>query len=66
MGLPIFSIWFFRVWEMLGMAAAELGKALTLDKATLSGVIDRLADGGWIVKKGDPAKRSGSAAIQYG
>ena len=55
MGLHIFSIWFFRVLEHEpGMTAAELGKALTLDKATLSGVIDRLADGGWIIKKGDP------------
>lgn len=37
-----------------GMTAADLCKALKLDKATLSGVIDRLAEGGWIVKKGDP------------
>ena len=37
-----------------GMTAAELGKALILDKATLSGVIDRLADAGWIIKNGDP------------
>jgi DNA-binding MarR family transcriptional regulator len=36
-----------------GMTASELGKTLILDKATLSGVIDRLAEGGWIVKNGD-------------
>jgi DNA-binding MarR family transcriptional regulator len=37
-----------------GITAAELGKVLLLDKATLSGVIDRLADGGWVIKKKDP------------
>lgn len=37
-----------------GITAADLGKMLILDKATLSGVIDRLAEGGWVDKKKDP------------
>jgi DNA-binding MarR family transcriptional regulator len=34
-----------------GVSAGDLGKRLTLDSATLSGVLDRLAEKGWIVKK---------------
>lgn len=33
---------------------AELGKFLVLDKATLSGVLDRLTEAGWIRKESDP------------
>lgn len=53
-----------------GVSAGELGKKLVLDSATLSGVLDRLSERGWIVKEidavdrrslriylGDPAKR---------
>ncbi len=42
------------LWYEEGMTAAELGKVLILDKATLSGVLDRMVDGDWIVKKQDP------------
>ncbi|MCE5210324.1 MAG: MarR family transcriptional regulator [Deltaproteobacteria bacterium] len=33
-----------------GISAGELGKRLALDSATLSGVLDRLTENGWIVK----------------
>ncbi len=39
------------LWYRQGMTAAELGKFLILDKATLSGVLERMARAGWIVKK---------------
>ena len=42
------------LWYQEGMTAAEIGKLLILDKATLSGVLDRMAETGWIVKKLDP------------
>lgn len=42
------------LWYEDGVTAAELGKLLTLDKATLSGVLDRLLESGWIEKKRDP------------
>ena len=42
------------LWYKEGMTAAELGKLLILDKATLSGVLERLADTGWIIKRTDP------------
>ena len=42
------------LWYQEGFTAAELGKNLVLDKATMSGVIDRLVEGGWIEKRSDP------------
>ena len=42
------------LWYKEGLTAAELGKLLVLDKATLSGVLDRLLDSGWIRKQRDP------------
>ena len=45
------------LWYREGMTAAELSKCLILDKATLSGVLDRLVDAGWILKKPDPDDR---------
>jgi DNA-binding MarR family transcriptional regulator len=40
-----------------GPSASEIGKRLLLDNATISGVLDRLADGGWIVKQADERDR---------
>lgn len=34
-----------------GVSAGELGRRLMLDNATLSGVLDRLAEGGWLTKQ---------------
>ncbi|MDM8538438.1 MarR family transcriptional regulator, partial [Desulfobacterales bacterium HSG17] len=42
------------LWYEKGKTAAELGKLLILDKATLSGVLDRMVEGGWLSKKQDP------------
>ena len=42
------------LWYKQGITAAELGKMLILDKATLSGVLDRMVQAGWIIKKADP------------
>jgi len=41
------------LWYRQGTTATELGKFLILDKATLSGVLERLVEGNWIVKKED-------------
>ncbi len=42
------------LWYQQGVTAAELGKLLILDKATLSGVLDRMLESGWIHKERDP------------
>ena len=40
-----------------GVSSGELGKKLSLDSATLSGVLERLAEKGWIVKEIDEGDR---------
>lgn len=40
-----------------GVSSGELGRKLLLDSATLSGVLDRLAEKGWIVKETDDVDR---------
>jgi DNA-binding MarR family transcriptional regulator len=42
------------LWYQEGVTAAELGKLLVLDKATLSGILDRMTESGWIRKERDP------------
>jgi DNA-binding MarR family transcriptional regulator len=37
-----------------GISAGDLGKKLLLDPATLSGILDRMSDRGWVVKQTDP------------
>ncbi len=37
-----------------GLAVGEIGRRLTLDAATLAGVLDRLVAGGWLRREGDP------------
>ena len=41
------------LWYRQGVTASDLGKLLVLDKATLSGILDRMIDAGWILKKRD-------------
>jgi DNA-binding MarR family transcriptional regulator len=45
------------LWYQEGFTAAELGKNLVLDKATLSGVLDRMDEAGWIDKRTDAEDR---------
>jgi DNA-binding MarR family transcriptional regulator len=42
------------LWHKNGLSAREIGDKLVLDPATLSGVLDRLSVGGWIIKHTDP------------
>ena len=45
------------LFEDEGISAVDLGKRLVLDNATLSGILGRLADGGWITKSPDSEDR---------
>jgi len=47
---PVQSLVLMTISEEEGLSAGDIGKRLVLDYATLSGVLDRLAEGGWIVK----------------
>ncbi|MGC9975800.1 MAG: MarR family transcriptional regulator [Syntrophales bacterium] len=48
---PVQSLVVMDISQAEGLSAKELGKRLLLDNATLSGVLDRLAEGGWITKE---------------
>lgn len=43
--------------EEEGLSAGEIGKRLSLDNATLSGVLDRMTEKNWVVKETDPQDR---------
>lgn len=45
------------LFEEEGISAGDLGKKLVLDNATLSGILGRLADSGWISKSPDNEDR---------
>jgi DNA-binding MarR family transcriptional regulator len=50
---PIQHLILEALWREDGLSAGDIGKKLVLDGATLSGVLDRLAAGGWVLKKSD-------------
>jgi DNA-binding MarR family transcriptional regulator len=43
--------------EEEGLSAGDIVEKLTLDRATLSGVLDRMAQNGWITKNSDDKDR---------
>lgn len=47
---PMQALVLHALYEEEGLAAGELGKRLALDSATLSGVMDRMEENGWITK----------------
>ena len=47
---PMQALVLHTLYEEENLSAGELGKRLVLDSATLSGVLDRMAEGGWIIK----------------
>ena len=50
---PIQYLILETLWAEDGHSAGDIGKLLVLDGATVSGVLDRLVAGGWVVKKTD-------------
>ena len=50
---PIQHLILEALWRQDGLSASEVGKKLVLDGATLSGVLDRMASGGWVLKQSD-------------
>ncbi|MGD8291852.1 MAG: MarR family transcriptional regulator [Desulfobacterales bacterium] len=50
---PIQHLILEALWRKDGISASDIGKKLVLDGATLSGVLDRMAAGGWVLKESD-------------
>lgn len=42
------------LWEQDGLSCAEMGARLLLDSATMTGIVDRLAQAGHVVRRPDP------------
>jgi len=47
---PMQALVLHALYEEEGLAAGELGKRLALDSATLSGVLDRMEESGWLIR----------------
>ncbi len=45
------------LWDREGLTAVELGQLLTIDKATISGILDRMADADLLIKRHDTKDR---------
>ncbi|NQU13744.1 MAG: MarR family transcriptional regulator, partial [Desulfobacteraceae bacterium] len=39
------------LWHREGLTAGEIGKLLVIDKATFSGVLDRMVDSKWLIRR---------------
>jgi len=48
---PMQCLILHALFEEEGLSAGEIGRRLVLDSATLSGVLERMADACWIMKK---------------
>lgn len=54
---PVQHLVLEALWEEEGLSAGDIGKKLMLDSATLSGVLERLAEKAWIAKEADDADK---------
>jgi DNA-binding MarR family transcriptional regulator len=48
---PVQGLVLTAVSEEEGLSPGEIGKLLVLDQATISGILDRMAEAGWIIKE---------------
>ena len=51
---PIQHLILEALWMEDGISQKDIGMRLVLDRATLSGVLDRMSSGGWITREQDP------------
>lgn len=54
---PIQQLVLAAVHREEGISAGDLGRKLTLDPATLSGILERMVEHGWIIKQTDPGDK---------
>lgn len=54
---PVQGLVLEAIYNENGLTAGEIGKRLILDNATVSGVLERLSDAGWIIKTSDTEDR---------
>ena len=54
---PVQHLILEALWVEEGLTASEIGKRLVLDNATLSGILDRMSEKGWVLKATDDADK---------
>ncbi len=54
---PLQGLILHALYEEDGLIAGEIGRRLQLDSATLSGVLERMTEAGWIAKQADSDDR---------
>jgi DNA-binding MarR family transcriptional regulator len=50
---PVQHLILETLWKEEGLSPGEIGKRLVLDRPTLSGVLNRMTEKGWVIKKSD-------------
>jgi DNA-binding MarR family transcriptional regulator len=50
---PVQHLILEALWEAEGLSAGDIGKRLALDNATLSGILDRMNEKGWVHRASD-------------
>lgn len=51
---PMQCLFMESLWEEDGLSVGEIGRRIALDTATLAGVLDRMANAGWVRREADP------------
>ena len=60
---PIQHLILEALWLEDGISQKDIGTRLVLDRATLSGVLDRMSAGGWITKNRIPMTSERCASV---
>ena len=51
---PMQCLFMETLWEEDGLSVGEIGRRISLDTATLAGVLDRMVTAGWVRRETDP------------
>lgn len=50
---PMQCLFLEALWEEEGLSVGEIGRRISLDTATLAGILDRMATAGWVRRETD-------------
>ena len=51
---PMQCLFMESLWEEDGLSVGDIGRRISLDTATLAGVLDRMVTAGWVRRETDP------------
>ena len=50
---PMQSLFMESLWEEDGLSVGDIGRRISLDTATLAGILDRMVTAGWVLRETD-------------